>query len=129
MCHLGWPLLRFPPEIRPVVLGQPPAFPGPFPAPAPGRRPPPLEGPLPVPERWPPRCAPVSLPPRLLIVFSQSPTLIGLSHIVGKKVGQDVKTLINITCRLEPFTMGYLSTSMTRRMPQSVFSKSCKALT
>lgn len=47
---LGALLDRPPPLGFPVVLGQPPAFPGPIPAPAPGRPllllPPPLEEPL-----------------------------------------------------------------------------------
>lgn len=38
--YLGVPLLRLPPDFPSVVLGQPPASPGPLPAPAPGRAPP-----------------------------------------------------------------------------------------
>ena len=84
--YRGLPLLRLPPDTPPVVLGQPPALPGPLPAPAPGRAPPPLELPPAVlcraPVLVPPPLLPLPLVPPLPMTYSSEWRPCGRAAIV-----------------------------------------------
>ena len=86
--YLGLPLLRLPPDFSLVVLGHPPASPGPLPVPAPGRASPPLELP-PValcraPGLAPPPLLVLPLVPLLLIASSSKWRLHGRTVIVNQ---------------------------------------------